>query len=453
MENNANSLFVSIVIPVYNGEKFLQEALASVFSQTYRDFEVIVIDDGSTDRSPEIIRSYPSIRYFLQENRGVAAARMRGIELAKGELIAFLDQDDVWPSEKLAQQVNEFIDPACQCVIGKTHYFTVGDVPKNFKRERLEKDELSYLPGVVLARKTLFHRFPFSVRYTNGSDSDWFFRLHEAHIPIVKLDTVLLHVRIHEENNSHREMIQYGELLSILKGSIERKRKNTPLISVVIPVHNGEKFIWEAIESIFNQTYTNVEVIVIDDGSTDETKQALSHYSIRYFYQEQRGIGSARNRGMEHAKGEYIAFLDADDVWMPGKLEKQLAQFAHDPKLAFLFGKVHHFFSDGESAQKYRPPPEALLGFCAGTLMVRKKSVDTLGFFSTEYKVGEFIEWCLRAKKLGMKMGVLPDVLLKRRIHGENSTLKYRGDFRDYLRVIQQYKGVSFELQPISDKM
>lgn len=455
MEKTSSHPCVSVIIPLYNGQKTIREALESVLAQDYENKEILVIDDGSNDQSAEIVCAYSTIHYIRQENKGVAAARMHGIAHAKGDLIAFLDQDDYWPKNKLSIQVNAFKkDPNCMCVIGKAHFFCEGGVPKNFKREKLSRDELSYLPGVIMAKKTLFRRFPFSTEFKNGSDTDWFVRIQEAQIPIKKLENVLLNVRIHETNDSHKEEVQYGELLKVLKGSLMRKREKAPLISVIIPVYNGEAFLKNAVESVLMQTYSNIEVIIIDDGSTDNTKKIVKRFkdSVTYLYQENGGIGSARNLGIKQARGEYLAFLDADDEWPKEKLEIQMQAFQKEPDLEFLFGKVEHFFAEKELEGKFRPPPETLSGFVAGTLLARKPAVDRLGLFKTEFQVGEFIEWCLRAKQMGMKMGVIADKCLKRRIHGKNTTLQNRGSYHDYLRIIQKYKGVSFELQPVLDK-
>lgn len=467
MKDKSNFPRVSVIIPVFNGEKYIREALDSVFSQTYQNYEVIVIDDGSTDRSSEIIHSYSSILYFQQENQGVASARMVGISHAKGELIALLDQDDLWPQEKLSLQVAQFDrDKTCQCVIGKAHYFAEEKIPEKFKKERLTRDMLSYLPGVVMAKKELFQRFGFSSSYLNGSDTDWFFRLKEAKVPITKLDATLLQVRIHSSNNSHKKQLQYGDLLKVLKNSLARKRQIDPLVTVIIPVHNGAAFIVDALESVFSQSYKNIEVIVIDDGSTDKTKEVLTPYllddpflqdsgkplpkgKVLYFSQIHGGIGSARNRGIKEAKGEYLSFLDADDQWLVDKLERQIAMFKEDREIDFLFGGVEHFFAKPELQEKYRLPPKSLQGFIAGTLMVRKSAAMKVGFFETDYKVGEFIEWCLRARQCNMKMCILKEICLQRRIHGKNTTLTNQGSFRDYLRIIQKYKGLSFELQPV----
>lgn len=105
-------------------------------------------------------------------------------------------------------------------------------------------------------------------------------------------------------------------------------------VSVIIPVYNGDRFLSEAVDSILSQTYKNFEIIIVDDGSTDHTHQVISHYlerselRIQYIYQENQGVAAARNKGFSFASGQYIAFLDQDDIYLPQKLEKQVAMFA-----------------------------------------------------------------------------------------------------------------------------
>src|SRR4026207_773633 len=101
---------VSVIVPVYNGRRYLRAALESVFAQTYRPIEVIVVDDGSVDDSGTIAQSFPEVRYMHQTNQGVAAARNNGIDAAQGEFFALLDQDDLWATDKLKVQVDYFLN-------------------------------------------------------------------------------------------------------------------------------------------------------------------------------------------------------------------------------------------------------------------------------------------------------------------------------------------------------
>jgi glycosyltransferase involved in cell wall biosynthesis len=109
-------------------------------------------------------------------------------------------------------------------------------------------------------------------------------------------------------------------------------------ISVIISAYNSSQYILEALDSVFAQSFTDFEVIVVDDGSTDDTRQKIHNYphAIRYFYQENGGPSKARNLGIRESKGKYIAFLDANEIWLPSKLDKQLAEFKKNPELGMV---------------------------------------------------------------------------------------------------------------------
>ncbi|MFB6226503.1 MAG: glycosyltransferase family 2 protein [Candidatus Paceibacteria bacterium] len=137
------------------------------------------------------------------------------------------------------------------------------------------------------------------------------------------------------------------------KGSI----KNKDLVSAIIPTYNCAPWIQEAIESILNQTYKNIEIIIIDDGSTDNTKEVLEPYikknKIKYFYQENQGSAKARNKGVKKAQGEYIAFLDADDIWLPKKTEKQIKSIKKHPKIKLVISNSYLTNEEGRVINKY----------------------------------------------------------------------------------------------------
>lgn len=436
---------VSAIIPVYNGGRYLRGALDSILAQTYSPIEIIVVDDGSTDHSADIVKDYPSVVYIAQENQGNALARMKGVEAAQGEWISFLDQDDLWVPDKIALQMARFLEqPNCQCVIGKSHYFLDGNSmpPPGLKPQILQEDKTSYLPSILMARKDLFRKFPFSPSYTHGSDADWFFRLKEANINIEILTQVLAHIRLHEENASHQIPKLYGDLLKAIQHSIQRKRTSAPLISVVIPVYNGQRYLSEAIDSVLAQTHPVSEIIVIDDGSTDRSPEIAFQYKekIRYIYQRNQGISAARNRGIEIARGKYLAFLDADDRWVPNKIHVQLQRFEALPHLDFSYGNMIHFYSSDlseDARMRFQAPPGAAPAYVAGTLLAKRDSFDRVGLFNPVYTVGEFIDWFMRGKKLQLHIDLLDIPLLERRVHGENTTLKKRSHQHHYLQIIR----------------
>ena len=220
--------------------------------------------------------------------------------------------------------------------------------------------------------------------------------------------------------------------------------KESPLVSVIIPVYNYERYLAEAIESVLGQTYQHLEVIVVDDGSTDRSGEVAKSFAgreVRYFHQLNSGIGPARNKGVELARGEFIAFLDADDRWPLGKIERQLRAFENDPALEMCFGQAVQLQNgpEWEAGIKDNKLPEAGLvpGMVPGTMIIKKDAFDRVGKFPAGLKVGEFIDWYARAVELQVRSQVLPDLFLWRRIHDSNQGVRERQSVSDYARVLK----------------
>ena len=219
---------VSVIVPVYNGEKYLREALESVFEQDYSPFEVIVIDDGSTDDSARIAQSF-AVRYVYQENQGPAAARNKGIEIATGGFIAFIDQDDTWLPGKLSIQMKHLMaDPTLLFAVSRQRFFLDEDVEKPgwLRADILNDDQMGYLPGTLLARKRAFEEIGmFALEFPTTSDVDWFFRANDANVPMIVIQEVLLQKRVHRDAQSSYAKQHNQELLILLRRSIQRKKQ------------------------------------------------------------------------------------------------------------------------------------------------------------------------------------------------------------------------------------
>jgi glycosyltransferase involved in cell wall biosynthesis len=429
---------VSAIVPVYNGERFLAAALDSILAQNYSPLEVIVVDDGSTDRSAEIAQARP-VRYIFQENAGVAAARNTGLAAATGELIAFLDQDDVWCPGKLAAQVQALVDrPELGLVLGRVEPFLEPGAERPRWMPETEDDEFSFLLGALVIRKSVFEEVGgFDPSYETSSDADWFARLHDFGVRREAVAEIVLRYRVHEENASHAQHVIRRETVQLLKASIDRKRalRRPPLVSVVIPAHNAAAYLGEALESVFGQGHEALDLIVVDDGSTDATAAVAERYGdrLRIVRQAQAGIGPARNSGVELARGDFLAFLDADDLWEPRKLERQLAALAR-PQIELVFGHVRQFASpelEGAEVDTSLKP-----AYLSGAALMRMEVWRRVGLFGA-YQVGEFMDWLLRARELGVAEAMLPDHVLSRRVHATNQTRTKRGSFGDYAQILK----------------
>jgi glycosyltransferase involved in cell wall biosynthesis len=219
---------VSVIIPVYNGARHLGAALESVFAQTYRAFEVIVVDDGSVDDSGVIAQSFPDVHYIRQTNQGVAAARNHGLEVARGEFLAFLDQDDLWKPEKLKAQMDHLLShPDLGYTLTQQQYFLDhgATLPAWFRKELFSTVHTGWVLGTLVVRRTVFdHVGDFATGYSAANDSDWFFRAKAAGIPMAVIPELLLLKRLHETNDSRRAREVLSELLKVVKSSLDRQR-------------------------------------------------------------------------------------------------------------------------------------------------------------------------------------------------------------------------------------
>jgi len=213
-------------------------------------------------------------------------------------------------------------------------------------------------------------------------------------------------------------------------------------ISVIIPVYNGERYLTEALESVLAQTHPPEDIIVIDDGSTDSSAQIVARFSprVQYHWQSNAGAGAARNRGVAVARGNFLAFLDADDLWVEDKLARQCAAFASNPTLDMVFGHVQQFYSPElgeEITRQIKIPIETMRGLHPGAILIKHEAFLRVGFFKTDLQLGEFVDWQARAIEVGLRSLMLPDVVMKRRIHQTNQGTRQRESRRDYLLVLK----------------
>jgi glycosyltransferase involved in cell wall biosynthesis len=197
-----------------------------------------------------------------------------------------------------------------------------------------------------------------------------------------------------------------------------------PGVSVIIPVRNGERFLAEAIESALRQTLPPLEVIVVDDGSTDATSEVARRYPVRLISQAHGGISAARNRGIAESRGEFLTFLDHDDIWADRKLERQIAPLVARPELAYTQCRLLAFLEPGTERPARLHEECFTEGFVplAGCGVVRREAFERVGPFDPELAVGEDADWTLRAADAGLSMEVVDEPLTRYRIHRSNAT-------------------------------
>ena len=220
---------VSVIVPVYNGADFLAEAIESIQQQTYRPLEIIIVDDGSTDSGPQIIKEFGNrVQSLRQNNAGPSAARNAGLQLARGEIIGFLDADDLWPPEKLNMEMQCLRDnPRIEMVMGQIQVIEMPDATRREHRFNIEQEAaVNVHLGGALFRASIFDKvgiFDESMRYSE--DVDLFMRIREHDIPVAIVDNVTLYYRLHQHNMTHNLVEVDSHLLRAFKKSLDRRRQ------------------------------------------------------------------------------------------------------------------------------------------------------------------------------------------------------------------------------------
>ncbi|MGC9524847.1 MAG: glycosyltransferase [Limnospira sp.] len=509
---------VSVIIPAYNGDRYISEAIDSVLSQSYLDYEIIVVDDGSTDGTRNILQRYGDrIRTIGQPNSGVATARNRGIAEARGELIALLDQDDMFLDGKLHAQVSRFDShPEAGLVNSGWQVIGADDTPGSAIEPWHESPNLTLetwlmrfpiLPGAMMFRREWWERAGgFDPRFDGADDVDFVLRVARMGCEAIWLEQVTLGYRQHEDavsaSNPTRQLEAFDAVLEAffsqpdLESSIRElenptryecltwmawrfyqtgrptqmadflrrslshtpytppatvsiwaKRliaysnaaakpmdtqnfrrqpewrqllaeilpKTTPRVSVIIPAYNCDRYIEICLRHVLDQTYTDYETIVIDDGSTDDTRTVIEPYLdvIIYRYQENQGAAKARNHGCNLARGEFLAFLDGDDYFILNKLAEQVAYFDENPDIDLIQSGWAVVNKEGENQaiiEPWKNAPELNLetwilqkAVRPSALMVRREWWEKVGGFDSRHPPTEDLDFVLRLTLMGCR--------------------------------------------------
>ncbi len=219
---------VSVIIAVRNGERFLRSAIGSVLAQTYRPFEIIVIDGHSQDKTAAFASSFPEVQVVPQVNRGVADAYNLGVESAKADFVAFLSHDDLWTPDKLSVQMSHLMaHPEIAYTIARIKFFLDDEtsVPAGFRPELLAGDHIGRIMETLVARRCVFDLVgKFDTSLSTAEDVDWYSRAADKSVPMTIMPDVLLHKRVHDANLSINTLTNNQNLLKALRKSVLRKR-------------------------------------------------------------------------------------------------------------------------------------------------------------------------------------------------------------------------------------
>lgn len=225
-----------------------------------------------------------------------------------------------------------------------------------------------------------------------------------------------------------------------------------PLVSVVIPTRDRAQYILEAIESVLSQSYSNYEIVIVDDGSVDTTRDLLAPLAkagkLRYFFQDGKGVSAARNFGVEKANGELIAFLDSDDLFLPTKLEKQVELFRTNPDLGFVHCSFSKFDDAGNDLGERDTSrfhgiiypgmlQEWTVLMAMPCILVRKSTFEWIGGFDVRMTWAEDLDLWRRFARLG-PIGIVPEVLVQVRVHSASTTFSKRGAINGFERYLEK---------------
>ena len=450
---------VSIIMPVFNGSNYMQEAIDSALAQTYTNIEVIVINDGSNDNgaTDNIALLYGDrIRYFSKENGGVASALNLGIEKMTGEYFSWLSHDDIYFPKKIEIQIEILQKTKLEEAILYGGYELIDEHLKVFaqvKPDALYTEEKLNIPlfpilrGLIngcclLIHKNHFERVGlFDEKLSTTQDYALWFRMFRD-AKLIYHKEILVKSRFHPEQSSKKipnhisecnqlwssflDQITQGEMCEMegsqymfYKKTAEFLQINTPYtlaqhhatilaeramekISVIIPFFNRSKLLLEAVNSVLDQTYGNFEVLLIDDGSTEDltsVKDIIKRDSrVQYVYQEHKGASAARNLGISLAIGSYVAFLDSDDIFAPQKLEKQIS-FMQTNGFSFSHTSYQRMDNDGNLMEVINSGifsgelfPSILAGCCIAspTVIIKKELLENRRF-KEDIEIGEDI--------------------------------------------------------------
>lgn len=392
---------VSVIIPVYNVEKYLRQCLDSVVNQTLKEIEIICVDDGSPDNSLSILQEYANrdSRFIIidQENQGVGRSRNTGIRKARGEFVCFMDPDDWYPESDILETLYSTAKRERVCICGgsleehKPDGTVVRDFNPNasnwggkfsqdgimrfrdyqydwgyqrfvFSRKFLVVNDIFFPPyirfqdppffvkAMVLAEKFYALRkitYAYRVAYKDPifSNPRKLSDMFSGIADVVNLAQTYGLEKLTERlfNQNYQSEWALSQILGTAEKSLEVatkiKRtfdlfpeelrwtanalwwnfdKRSPIVSVVVPVYNAEKYLRRCLDSLCRQTLRNIEIVCVNDGSTDSSLQILQEYAdsdsrVKIFSQKNGGEGAAKNAGISHSTGKYVAILDPDD--------------------------------------------------------------------------------------------------------------------------------------------
>jgi len=349
---------VSVLMAVHNNENIVAEAIDSILEQTFEDFEFLILDDGSTDRTYEKLRSFddPRITVVRLPHMGLTKALNMGVQLCRGSYIARMDADDRSFSGRFDAQVALLTSNVKLGAVG-TWFNEIDDQGKRIKTIQALSDPEAIKRGLLLqnwfCHSSVMFRISAAVEVSGSiehiwdenmvyaQDYDLWLRMSEkydlANIPRVlhewRLSSNGLSVSknreqqrcaSHARNNAIRRLSSKHENANQPESSKKTVNSGSPTVSIIMPTYNRDHLIKESIDSVLSQTWREFELIVVDDGGTGATGDLIRSYGdsrIKYNRISHRGLSGALNHGLSLVRGAYVGYLDDDDIYYPHHIE------------------------------------------------------------------------------------------------------------------------------------
>ncbi len=541
---------VSVIIPYYNREKYIDEAVQSVLAQTLKPLEIIIVNDGSEKSSRRYLDRYRDVCTIidLPINGGVSAARNAGVRPARGEFIAFLDSDDIWLPHKLEVQ-RRYLDDHPECAIvhsaavfffqdGREEYCKKFPFGVLWLAQALMNADWVLMPSVLARTEVLRAVGEFDVNLRVGEDRDIIIRCCAAGYHVEGIEEPLIRVRREDQDGltkrpwrtfredlkmcwkhralymraygirgivnfvvekaqapsrntryfdeimffllkfvKYREKSRYrdpaiygpGQMkpswlvprLSHRTSELKREfslRQSSSDISVVIPFHNREQYIDEAIQSVLAQTLKPLEIIIVNDCSSKSARKYLDRFADVcgiVDLQKNVGLAGSRNAGIRAARGQFIALLDDDDIWLPEKLAVQRRYMEEHPECAMVHSQVCAFYTNHPDHvfgrfDPWQPMPLAHAlrdeyWAVPSTMMFRTDSIRAIDGFDDSFRECEDRELLIRICATGYRVEGIPKPLIRfrRTAHGSLSEQHWTM-FRAHLRVVWKHRALYY---------
>ncbi len=364
---------ISVVMSVYNGGKYLEQAIKSVLAQTYQDFEFIIVDDASTDDFSSVLSKFDDPRIKLitnSENLGLTKSLNKAVSVARGRYIARMDADDISLPLRFERQV-AFLEKTPQYALVGSSYYQIDENGKIKSIVKVLTDDQSLREGlmlqnwfghgsVMMSKEVLLKAGGYNERFRFSQDYDLWLRIAENN-KIANIEEPLYGWRAScsgisiEKRKEQRHYAQMAveEAKNRLKSADSEKRTG-PMVSVIVPTYNRPDTLIEALNSILCQTYRDFEIIVVNDAGSD-VENIISYLNrdrnITYIrHGKNMGLGAARNSGIKTARGKYLAYLDDDDLYYPEHIET-LVEFLEKGDYKVAYTDAHRAYQINKNSK------------------------------------------------------------------------------------------------------